>query len=121
MTFRYKDFADANKQKMMTLTADEFLRRFMQHVLPKKFVKIRHYGLLANRQREDKLALSRLLLNPEEAAQRSGEKTPTAAIIKEAAPARCENCGSTRLVTLQLLRLRLRSVAIARLGRNDSG
>ena len=62
VSFRYKDYADGNQQKVMTLSADEFLRRFMQHVLPKGFVKVRHYGLLANRQREEKLALCCLLL-----------------------------------------------------------
>ena len=49
VTFRYKDYADDHRQKTMTLDAEEFLRRFVQHVLPKGFVKIRHYGLLANR------------------------------------------------------------------------
>jgi len=121
VTFRYKDYADGNEQKVMTLTADEFLRRFVQHVLPKKFVKIRHYGLLANKQRKDKLELSRLLLNAEEAPQGSAEGTPPGTIIKEAEPVRCENCGSTRLVTLQLQRIRPRSVAVARLGGSDSG
>ena len=47
VTFRYQDYADAHKAKTMTLEADEFLRRFVQHVLPRSFVKIRHYGLLA--------------------------------------------------------------------------
>jgi DNA-directed RNA polymerase subunit RPC12/RpoP len=121
VSFRYKDYADGNEQKVMTLTADEFLRRFTQHVLPKKFVKIRHYGLLANKQRQDKLELSRLLLNAEEAPQAPDPNTSPEAIIKEAEPVRCENCGSTRLVSRQLPRLRLRSVAIARLGRGDSG
>jgi len=51
VTFRYKDYADDHKQKTMTLAAEEFLRRFVQHILPKSFVKIRHYGLLANAQR----------------------------------------------------------------------
>src|SRR5262249_20265927 len=45
--------ADGHKSKTMTLTAEEFLRRFVQHVLPKGFVKMRHYGLLANRHREE--------------------------------------------------------------------
>ena len=49
MTFRYKDYADEHRSKTMTLSAVEFLRRFVQHVLPKGFVKVRHYGLLANR------------------------------------------------------------------------
>src|SRR5262249_58657265 len=58
VTFRYKDYADAHRQKTMTLVADEFLRRFVQHVLPKGFVKVRHYGLL----RQARLALCRRLL-----------------------------------------------------------
>ena len=47
---------------MMSLSAEEFVRRFVQHVLPKGFVRIRHYGLLANRQRQEELALCRELL-----------------------------------------------------------
>jgi hypothetical protein len=47
----YKDYADGHEQNVMTLSVVEFLRRYVQHVLPKGFVKIRHYGLLANRRR----------------------------------------------------------------------
>ncbi len=49
VSFTYKDYADKSKQKLMTLDADEFLRRFCLHILPPKFTKIRHYGILANR------------------------------------------------------------------------
>ncbi len=49
VSFRYKDYADAGKQKEMTLCATEFLRRFCLHILPKGFRKIRHYGFLSNR------------------------------------------------------------------------
>ena len=49
VTFAYKDYADHNKRKTMTLSLREFLRRFCLHILPCEFVKIRHYGLLANR------------------------------------------------------------------------
>lgn len=62
VTFRYKDYADSRKEKYLTLSAEEFLRRFVQHVLPKGFTKIRHYGLLASRQRKKRLAMSRELL-----------------------------------------------------------
>ena len=62
VTFRYKDYADGHRDKTLTLTAEEFLRRFVQHVLPKGFVKIRHYGLLANRTREVRLTECRRLL-----------------------------------------------------------
>jgi hypothetical protein len=62
VTFTYKDYAAGGKQRTMTVSAEEFLRRFLQHVLPKGFVKVRHYGLLANGARERKLALCRWLL-----------------------------------------------------------
>ena len=62
VTFAYKDYADASKSKEMTLEGVEFLRRWVQHVLPRGFVKIRHYGLLANRHRAAKLAACRRLL-----------------------------------------------------------
>ncbi|WP_443661898.1 IS91 family transposase [Clostridium sp.] len=55
VTFKWKDYRDNNKEKFMTLTVDEFMRRFFMHVLPRKFVKIRHYGILSNRNRSTKL------------------------------------------------------------------
>jgi hypothetical protein len=62
VTFRWKDYARGGKQRQMTLTATEFLRRFFLHVLPKGFVRIRHFGFLANRFRASHLLLSRRLL-----------------------------------------------------------
>ena len=62
VTFRYKDYKDGNVQKTMTLDADEFIRRFLLHILPSGFVRIRHYGFLANRGRAANLALCRTLL-----------------------------------------------------------
>src|ERR1019366_5723224 len=61
-TFRWKDYAHGSKQKTMTLTATEFLRRFFLHVLPKGFVRIRYFGFLANRWRAEMLALALQLL-----------------------------------------------------------
>ena len=63
VTFRWKDYAHGNKKKQMTLTACEFLRRFFMHVLPKGFVRIRHFGFLANRQRKALLETCRQLLS----------------------------------------------------------
>jgi len=60
--FRWKDYADDHRTKVMRLTADEFIRRFLLHVLPKRFVRIRHYGLLAGRNVGTKLARCRQLL-----------------------------------------------------------
>jgi hypothetical protein len=62
VTFGYKDYADGNKSKVMTLEATEFIRRFLLHILPRGFVRIRQFGFLANRGRGKKLALCRALL-----------------------------------------------------------
>ena len=62
VTFRYKDYKEHGKEKLQTLTAEEFLRRFVQHVLPKGFMKIRHYGLLSSRDRQRRLQQVRQLL-----------------------------------------------------------
>ena len=65
VTFRYKDYrkSGAGRQQVMTLGADEFIRRFLLHVLPKGFHRIRHCGLLAGSARKASLALARELLN----------------------------------------------------------
>ena len=62
VTFTYKDYKDEHQQKVMTLSADEFLRRFLLHVLPNGFQRIRYYGFLANRHRAENLARCRELL-----------------------------------------------------------
>ena len=63
--FHWKDYAHGGGQKTMTLKATEFIRRFLLHVLPSGFVRIRHYGFLANRVCREKLALCRALLGVE--------------------------------------------------------
>ena len=64
VTFRYKDYRrpDVDRQQVMTLATDEFIRRFLLHVLPRGFHRIRHYGLLASSARKASLALARELL-----------------------------------------------------------
>jgi putative transposase/transposase-like zinc-binding protein len=103
VTFRYKDYADDHRQKTMTLDAGEFLRRFVQHVLPKGFLKVRHYGLLANRHRAEKLTLSRrLLLAAPVAANVEPATAPDPATIAPTAVPHCPQCGGCRFVTLEL-------------------
>ena len=102
VTFRYHDYADGRRPKTMTLTAAEFLRRFLMHVLPRGFVKVRHYGLLANRYREAKLHLCRQLLLVAVVAA----ALPSAA---SAEPQPCPACGGR--VWHVVLRLRRPSVA----------
>ena len=60
--FRWKDYRHGNRQKVMTVSADEFIRRFLLHVLPEGFHRIRYYGFLGNRYRAQKLAHCRDLL-----------------------------------------------------------
>jgi hypothetical protein len=63
VSFRWKDYRHHDRQKIMTLSADEFIRRFLMHVVPDGFQRIRHYGLLGSRSRQVKLARCRELLN----------------------------------------------------------
>jgi hypothetical protein len=62
VSFRWRDSADGNQQKVMTLNAVEFIHRYLQHVLPAGFVKIRHFGFLANPCRKAGLTVARLLV-----------------------------------------------------------
>jgi hypothetical protein len=63
VTFLWKDYAHRNKRRLMTITGEEFLRRFLLHTLPRGFVRIRFFGFLANRRRAASLGLCRQLLN----------------------------------------------------------
>jgi len=75
--FRWKDYADHGRPKIMTLDVDEFLRRFLLHVLPRGFVRIRHFGLLANSQRRATIARARHLLGPTTPATPSDDARST--------------------------------------------
>jgi hypothetical protein len=104
VTFRYKDYAEDSRQKTMTLDAVEFLRRFVQHVLPKGFTKIRHYGLLASRGRNAKLKESRRLLLLVNAAALFACAPPArdATEINPAPLPHCPHCGGQRFLRLAL-------------------
>jgi hypothetical protein len=62
VSFLWRDYADRNRQKTMKLKTDEFIRRFLLHVLPPRYVRIRHFGLLANRNRKENIELCRKIL-----------------------------------------------------------
>jgi hypothetical protein len=85
VTFRWKDYAHGGKQRKMTLLATEFIRRFLLHVLPRGFVRIRHYGWMANRCRRQCATLCRLQL------EQGGE--PPASPPAHARERRCPRCG----------------------------
>jgi hypothetical protein len=104
VTFRYKDYASHNEQKLLTLSAAEFLRRFVQHVLPKGFVKIRHYGLLANRYREERLQAARrlLLVVLVLSAATPGATEELGVTVEPTKPVCCPQCGGTRWLRCEL-------------------
>ncbi len=96
--FRWKDYADHDRVKVMTLDADEFLRRFLLHVVPRGFMRIRHFGLLANRTRRRLVTRCRALLGqpPPEDAQ-----PEAAAVLLQRLTgvdrSRCPVCGEGRM------------------------
>ncbi len=92
VAFRYKDYRrdGPERQKRMTLSADEFIRRFLIHVLPQGFHRIRHFGLFANTGRAANLAKVRVLLEPQSAPPTFQAANDNAAIL-EAFPCPC--CG----------------------------
>jgi Putative transposase/Transposase zinc-binding domain len=104
--FRWKDYAHGNRGKTMTLSAEEFLRRFLLHVLPAGFVRIRHFGFLANRGRAVKLARCRALLaaRPPEP---SAAPEPVAALMRRLTGVditRCPVCHAGHLRLVAVLR-----------------
>ena len=95
VTFRWKDYAHGSKQRLMTVTAEEFLRRFLLHVLPRGFVRIRFCGFLANRRRGKLLSLCQQLLK---ACPLQPSTTPTASQPKLPGSWLCPCCGGTMAV-----------------------
>ena len=102
VSFEYKDYADRNQTKVMTLTAAEFIRRFLLHILPRGFVRIRQFGFLANRARGKKLASCRTLLGAPAPHKVTEEK------LWEHEPKLCPACKIGHLVLVRLI-LRLDS------------
>jgi hypothetical protein len=102
VTFRWKDYAHHNKQKLMTVTSEEFLRRFLIHVLPLGFVRIRFFGFLANRSRHSLLPLCRQLLamTPMPATNPAPAEAATTSLW------RCPRCGGPMLLVEKLSALR---------------
>ena len=115
VTFRWKDYAHGNKSRLMTLAAEEFLRRFLLHVLPPGFVRIRFFGLLANRRRSALLPLCRRLIE-----DNAGFPAPSPPTIQDSGSSgsTCPICGGAmivveRLTAQQLLTQFTRQVALA--------
>jgi predicted Zn-ribbon and HTH transcriptional regulator len=107
VTFRWRDYKDGNKNKQMTLEAFEFIQRFLLHILPNNFVKIRHYGLLSNRNRQTKLRqCQKILGSTSKGKQQSTESEGWERLLFELTgidPRICPCCGKGRMVTREIL------------------
>lgn len=107
VSFHWRDYRHGHRKKIMTLAATEFLRRFLLHILPEGFVRIRHFGLLANRHRAENLALCRQLLTTAEPTPVENlTPQPWTALYQELTGVDlllCPECGLGRLVRIQML------------------
>ena len=102
--FRWRDYADGKKVKVMRLDADEFIRRFLLHVLPRGFTRLRHYGLLTNRCRARKLALCRELLHQPAPEPREPETTQETMLrLTGVDITACRQCGEGTLRQILIL------------------
>jgi Putative transposase len=96
VTFRWRDSAHSNEQKLMTLSLDEFLRRFLLHLLPEGFMRIRNFGFLANRKRVTTLPLSfQLLGGAPQTEQEASTASPSDLWF-------CPKCGGPMMVVERL-------------------
>jgi putative transposase/transposase-like zinc-binding protein len=104
VSFRYKDYAHESQIRSMTLSLKEFLRRFCLHILPLRFVKIRNYGLLSNRDRSTRIAQARQLLaqSPTLSQQQSSEEILAIKQV-EPPPLVCPYCGRPTLVLIRVV------------------
>jgi len=100
VTFRWKDYAHKSKQRLMTVSADEFLRRFLLHTLPRGFVRIRFCGFLANRRRGELLPVCRRVLQVALPPQNS--TAPDASACSAPGAWLCPHCGGAMVLIEKL-------------------
>lgn len=100
VTFAWKDYADGAKRKTMGLELTEFVRRFCLHLLPERFVKIRHFGFLSNRQRQTKVAQARALLVEPPPSSGALEQPATGGSVPRII---CPYCGSDQLQLIEIV------------------
>jgi hypothetical protein len=111
VTFSWKDYAHKGKQRLMTVTGEEFLRRFLLHTLPRGFVRIRFCGFLANRRRRELLPLCRQLLD---VAPLTHSTTPAPCEPKISGSWNCPRCGGTMALIERLTPKQIRRRAAER-------
>ena len=103
VSFTYKDYGDGNRKKEMTLNTAEFIRRFQQHILPKRFTKIRTYGYLSNRNRHGRI--NEVLKNMKRPLHKGLVKVPLEVRLKEDYGIDMRECPCCKNKTLQLVQV----------------
>jgi hypothetical protein len=102
VTFDYKDYADHSRKKLLTLGWDEFIRRFRLHLLPARFVKIRHYGFLSNRNRRTRVAEARAALGAKPALEAAADPIQVSECVSSAGGV-CPFCQHRTLYLLRVI------------------
>ena len=106
VTIRYRDSDDNDKIKLMPLDAFEFIRRFLLHILPDQFIKIRHYGILSNRNRTTKLLTCKEILGVSTNQNHEVEKPTWEELLTRITgidPRLCPHCGKGRMLLKEAL------------------
>jgi len=104
VTFKYRDYSDGNQQKEMTLEAHEFIRRFLLHVLPDRYIKIRYFGILCNRKKKENIKFIRLLLDHIEYSETNDVET---SVVDDFYC--CPSCKKGKLIKICILPIRCRA------------
>jgi len=103
VSFRYKDYSDDHQSKVLPLSSSEFIRRFLMHTLPSGFVRIRYYGFLANRYRNERLEKCRRLLGVTPTSTTEESQTPVENSDSSPSPKTCPACGLQSLVIIEVM------------------
>jgi hypothetical protein len=103
VTFDYRDRRDGNRLKEMTLPAHEFIRRFLQHVVPPGFCRLRHFGFLGNRVKEERLQCCRLLLGeaPQQLPEVPSDPVALLLYLTGVDISRCPRCGQGTMLVVE--------------------
>jgi hypothetical protein len=111
VSFQWKDYRDRDREKVMTLEAGEFIRRFLLHILPQRFQRIRYYGFMANRQRKQKLEQCRQCLTmpePVPQADTSLDYRDTVEQLTGVSLRLCPVCRKGTMIPIRMLAPQLR-------------
>ncbi len=117
--FRWRDYRNGNKKRKLTLRTEEFIRRFLLHVLPKRFVRIRYFGFMTNRSRKPSIALCRQLISKQTASGEESIAPPSTTTTRSTWT--CPECGGPMKVRQRLTALDIRRGGLTRcMGFNTS-